>query len=537
MRLLGLAQASIVGLFITFVATGAASAWDNHPETNPFPVAFGEEIPGYTKIAICSDTPEVPDNCIRRVGQPVCPPWSANDVTPTLRADGSWASAKLWCRASWTPPVTADQEAAYRKAIEDAQKAAEEESRRWNAANPGKQKCVSWGPIRHPNGVGESSGGVCANPVPAETAPSGSASVDAPSVGAGDISGSTSSSPAPGGSPSDPTPSPSAGTSTQSSSSSPTNSSSSTSQGSAPDPTPSGGVDYRGNGYPFTHIVEGQVGVSGCPVGFQAANGLIVDVSARKTYTECWPLRAWTANRLGGEAWELFKATGGTYDPTVEVERREKVALLKLKAKEVAEAAAKQTPGIERCSSWSGFGESGRECAYAFISPSSTNSPPVSVGSSSSSVSDSQAVTVIAGSSSQQVTQEAPSSSETSGAAESSVSTRSVAVGLDAVSISGTSVQIARTALTVTTDPVEAQSISSLAKNVAAVPTVIKSQTQTLPRMANLDYRVTSLTPEICRASTWRVRIPKPGLCQLEFEIVDSDGNTYEFVKKMRKQG
>ena len=503
-------------------------------DTDPFPaVKYGETIPGYEVWDYSSRTWEqfAETDAYKNL---VCPFGSQKGGIHGYRWDiGRYNYANCWKNIKSAEELAAQAaQEAYQREINEAQKAAEEESRRWNEANPGKQKCVQWGPITGPGGS-QASGGVCANPVPAGTAPTGSVSVDAPSVGERDISEGASSSPTPEPSSASPT-LPASG---ETSSSSKSTTSSPITSGSSPDPTPSGGASYRGNGFPFTYIVEGQVSAADCPAGFQAANGLIVDVSARKTYTECWPLRAWTANRLGGEAWELFKATGGTYDPTVEVERREKVALLKSKAKEVAEAAAKQTPGIERCSSWSGFGESGRECAYAFISPSSTNSPPVGVGSSSSSVSDSQAVTVIAGSSSQQVTQEAPSSSETSGAAESNVSTRSVAVGLDAVSISGTSVQIARTALTVTTDPVEAQSISSLAENVAAVPTVIKSQTQTLPRMANLDYRVTSLTPEICRASTWRVRMPKPGLCQLEFEIVDSDGNTYEFVKKMRRKG
>ena len=534
-----LASSSILAVLFTLAIHASAFGWDTHPKENPFPVGFGEEIPGYTKIAICTDTPEVPDNCVKRTGQPVCPPWSANDVTPTLRADGSWASAKLWCRASWTPPVSAEQEAAYRKAIDDAQRAAEAESRRWNEANPGKQKCVQWGPIRHPNGVGESSGGVCANPVPAGTAPSGSATADAPSVGEGDIGGA-SSSPAPvgssgGGSPATSEPV----TSGSSSSSSSATTSSPAAQGSNPDPTPTGGASYRGSGFPFTYIAEGQLGTADCPAGFQAANGLIVDVSAKKTYTECWPLRAWTAYRLGGEAWELFKATGGTYDPTVEVERREKVALLKAKAKQVAETAARQTPGIERCSAWSGFGESGRECAYAFIAPSSSSpergSTASPAASESQSVTQSQTVTVVTVTSSPVVSESQSNSG--SDQSTSSSATSSVAVGLETVSVTGNSVQIAKTALAVTSDPAEAKSISALATGITAVPNVIRNTLQSLPRVENLTYEVKSLTPQICKASSFRVRISKTGLCEFEIEITDSEGNTYEILKKIRRRG
>ena len=511
----GVLAAVLLGLMATFMAAPGAHSWDDHPETNPFPgVAFGEEIPGYTKIAICSDTPEIPDNCVRRTGQPECPPWSANDVTATLRADGSWASAKLWCRASWTPPVTQAQEEEYRQAIESAQRAAEEESRAWNEANPGRQKCVQWGPIRHPNGVGESSGGVCANPVPAGTAPSGSASVEAPSVGEGDVGGASTPSASPETSPA--------------TTSSPV--SSSPASGLDPDPAPSGGVDYRGSGYPYTVIVLGQVGLAGCPTGFQAANGLIADASTRQTYTECWPERAWTAYRLGGDAWELFKATGGSYDPSVEVERRSKVELLKSKAKEVAEAAARTTPGIERCSSWSGFGESGRECAYAFVAPTSSSaSAPAS--STTSPVTTSVTVRSSTESASAPATN-SPAAAETS--SSSSVSS-SIAVALDAVQVSGTSVQVARTALSVTPDPVEAASISALAEGITEVRTVQRTLLQSMPRDANLTYRVTSATPEVCRASTWRVRITNPGLCVLNVEITDSSGNSYEIIKRMRR--
>ena len=407
----------------------------------------------------------------------------------------------------------ADEE--FQRAINEAQRIAEEESRAWNEANPGRQKCVQWGPIRHPNGVGESSGGVCANPVPAGTAPSGSQSVEAPSVGEGDVS-------SPASSASDSV-APESEPATDSSSVS----ASAPAAGLDPDPSPTGGVSYRGNGYPFTVMLLGQVGITGCPVGFQAANGLISDVRARQTYTECWPERAWTAYRLGGDAWDLFKATGGTYDPSVEVERRSKVELLKAKAKAVAEAAASETPGIERCSSWSGFGESGRECAYAFVAPSSSQSGAVDSGSSTGST---NSVVVRTVTQSAEASESAPATA--SGDASSS---SSIAVALDTVQVSGTSIEVARTALIITPDAVEAASISALAEGITGVRTVQRSLLQNMPRDPALSYRVTSATPDVCLASSWRVRIMKPGLCLLNVEITDSSGNSYEIIKRMRR--
>jgi hypothetical protein len=485
-------------------------------ETDPFPdLNYGDTIPGYEVWDYSSRTWEefTQTDAYKAL---VCPAGSQLGGIHGYRSGvGRYNRAHCWKNvrsAAELAAQAADEE--FRRAVDEAQRAAEAESRAWNEANPGRQKCVQWGPIRHPNGVGESSGGVCANPVPAGTAPSGSASVEAPSVGEGDVGGA-------------PTPSASPETS-PTTTSDPVSSSSAS--GLDPDPAPSGGVDYRGSGYPYTVIVLGQVGVSGCPSGFQAANGLISDVSSRKVYTECWPERAWTAYRLGGDAWELFKATGGSYDPSVEVERRSKVELLKSKAKEVAEAAARTTPGIERCSSWSGFGESGRECAYAFVAPTSSSaSSPASSTTSPFTTS----VTVRSGTESASTpASNSPVAAETS--SSSSVSS-SIAVALDTVQVSGTSVQVARTALSVTPDPVEAASISALAEGITEVRTVQRTLLQSMPRDANLTYRVTSATPNICLASTWRVRITNPGLCVLNVEITDSSGNSYEIIKRMRR--
>lgn len=474
----------VLALVASFLLTPSANAWDEQP-TNPFPgVGFGEEIPGYTKIAVCTDTPEVPDNCIRRTGQPECPAWSANDITPTLRLDGSWSSVKLWCRASWTAPVSPEQEAAYQQSIRDAMAAAEAESKAWNAANPGRQKCVQWGPLVHPNGVGVASGGVCANPVPAGTAPSGSDSISSSPVTESDLDGSSSS-----------------------------GVTSSFSVALLPlDPIPGDSV-YRGSGYPYTQVVDGQVGVTGCPVGFQAANGLIVDVGTKRVYTECWPERAWIAYRLGGEAWDLYKASGGSYDPSVEIDRRNKVLLIRSRAKAIAEAAALLTPGVERCSAWSGFGESGRECAYAFIVP---NGQSVS---SSATLSSSTSSTI---------------SSETS-TSNSTSSPSSISVGLASSTIEGSSTNVASWSLLITPDSQEASSISQLATSITNLSTVQRTLVQALPKDKSLNYKVTSLTPKICQASSARVRISKAGVCKVGFAIVDSAGNRYQIVKKLRR--
>ena len=240
------------------------------------------------------------------------------------------------------------QDVDFRARQDAAIAAATAESQAWNAANPGKQKCVQWGPIVHANGVSTASGGVCANPVepgagttvptqPADpvTAPetstvtSGSGSTGAPD-------------PAPSADPGVPTPS-----------------------------TPQEDYSRWGNGSPFTRVLPGQLSTEQCPSGFQAANGLVAAIGVG-TFTECWSDKAWAAYRLGGNAWEQFKNSGGTYDATIELNRQAQLRELKLMAKAVAQKAADSTPGIQRCSTWSGYGESGEECAYSFVAPSAS---------------------------------------------------------------------------------------------------------------------------------------------------------------------
>lgn len=205
--------------------------------------------------------------------------------------------------------------------IQAAQAAALTESQAWNAANPGMQKCVQWGPVIHADGVGTSSGGVCANPVertmPVQTEAATPVISDSPLPPAAVIPPATS---------------------------------------------------------PFTVIVPGQVAAQDCPAGYQAANGLQVNATTHEVTTECWSAAAWKAWQLGGAVWQQFQSSGGTFDVQAELDRRSAVEQVKAQALANAQAAAQAKPGIRHCSAWSGFGESGVECAYAFEAPSATAS-------------------------------------------------------------------------------------------------------------------------------------------------------------------
>ena len=262
----------------------------------------------------------------------------------------------LVCVKNWRPTSSVNADREFSEKQEAARAAAQAESQAWNAANPGKQKCVQWGPIVHANGVSTASGGVCANPVE----PGASTTVatqEAPSVQAPTSTGTSS-----------------GGSSTSSDTSTVTNSNSQTSPTSV---VPTEDFSKWGSGTPYTRVLKGQLSTSDCPSGFQAANGVIAAIGVG-TFTECWPENAWSAYRLGGTVWEQFKNSGGTYDAKAEIDRRSRVTELRALAKSVAQTAADQTPGIQRCSRWTGYGESGQECAYTFVKPDPSVSSPSS---------------------------------------------------------------------------------------------------------------------------------------------------------------
>lgn len=210
------------------------------------------------------------------------------------------------------------QDQDFRERQDAAIASATAESQAWNAANPGQQKCVQWGPIVHANGVSTASGGVCANPV--EIPNGGSTPTQSTAPVSGDVTLR------------------------------------------APSVIPP-------TDQPFSVQVSGQVSTEGCPSGYQAANGLEVNATTGQVSTVCWSEKAWQAWQLGGELWVQFVATKGAVDVALEIDRRKAVEALKAQALAVAQSAADETPGVKRCTKWSGYGDSGEECAYTFVAP------------------------------------------------------------------------------------------------------------------------------------------------------------------------
>jgi hypothetical protein len=357
-----------VAMILLVFPISSSNAWDPQP-TNPFPgVPYEGEIPGYTVEVDCGpggdDSSSGVDCGIGRIPWFACPDWSASDGRNGYANDGPPGDphkkvgfAKRFCRNSWTPPTTAADDTDFRNRQTLATAAATVESQAYSAANPGLQKCVTWGPIVHANGISTASGGVCANVV--GTKPDGTTAQVAPTPVSSGSSGTSDSSS--GGS----TSSIPAGSSNEESSNTSSDSATSTSSTSAAQQPVRPQVDLTqfGIGRPFTRVVAGNLSASQCPSGYQAAtNSLsgVIDGGA----TECWPDNVWAAYSIGGEIWAQFKTSNGSLNAQAEATRRVQVNAIRTLALQQAQNLANLTPGIKRCNSWSGFGESGQECAY-----------------------------------------------------------------------------------------------------------------------------------------------------------------------------
>jgi hypothetical protein len=454
----------ILGMISSTIVQTPAKAWDPQP-TNPFPgVSFGAEIPGLSKTITCTDTPQIPDDCVRAGGgQVTCPAWSANDITPSLRPDGSWASLKSWCRNSWTPPTSVADDEDFRNRQNLAMAAATLESQNYNAAHPGEQKCVTWGPIVHANGISTSSGGVCANPV--GTRPDGTTvQVPASPVG-GSSSGSSS-------------PSDSSTVSTN------TN-------------KPSVDLTQFGIGRPFTTVVSGRIALSNCPTGYQAAKNNLDGINSDGA-TECWPADAWAAYSVGGSAWSKFKGE----NITAEVQQAAVVSVELNKVKALALNKAQQQAnlniGKNVCVPWSFQNQSGQECAYIPVQFNPLNRETTTVASAAN---DTKTVAVL-------------------------LITDSVTVDTQQ-KFSGNVAQIKDAVNSVVEDTSTAKAINSALQKVADLSKSTIKTTMKIPSDGVLESTIISKTPKICSVSSSKINGKKNGNCVIEYVVLDEDDNKF----------
>lgn len=514
-------------MLIALLIFNFAGSQNAFAEEDPFPgVSSGAEIPGTRLSSAPGQSQAAWEATDAYKARPECPAGSGNG----LEVNATTKVYSIYCVKTWRPSVDVNADANYRAAQNAAIAAATAESQAWNAANPGKQKCIQWGPIVHANGVSTASGGVCANvvaPGPTTTVQS----QDAPTV-----EGPTT---VPTTTPTvQPTPAPT-----------------------APDSNPE--LANEGNGKPFTRVLPGQLSTSQCPVGYQAANGIIVAIG-KGSYTECWPTNAWQAWQLGGSTWEQFKSSGGNFNVQAVIDLNNAVAALKAEAKRVAQSAADSTPGIQRCSKWSGYGQSGQECAYTFVAPTpgavtagtsssdtQTATTPQTSETSTVLTRPSETSTVTVQSSDTQTVLSRPSetstvlstnTSETS-TAPTTIDPTSVKVsqttsgtsqlGLATISVEGTTKEIAKLIPKIVTKVTEQKSLATILTKLDAMRAATYSKVQVLPSERSIEETAVSLTPDICSVKGAKVTSLKPGTCVFSYELIGASGNSFTVEKQI----
>jgi hypothetical protein len=473
MRKISVLLIFILSLFSTNLLP--ANAWDPQP-TNPFPgVAFGAEVPGYTVQVACLSNGDCGIGIVPVVN---CPAWTAADGR-----DGYTSGfAKRFCRNSWTPPTSAADDEDFRNRQQLATAAATLESQAYSASHPGEQKCVTWGPIVHANGISTASGGVCANVV--GTKPDGTTGQVPPTQ-----SGSTSSGP----------------TSSGSTSSGYTSSGSSdtrTSTTSTPS-TPQVDLTQFGIGKPFTRVIAGRVSTSSCPSGFQSATNNLDGISSNGA-TECWPADAWAAYSVGGATWSSFKS--GNISQAAQIEAQTSIEINKVKAIALnrAQQDANLNIGKTMCVQWAFGQQSGQECAYI---PAQGSNPALGsrtdTSTSTSSKPDTNTVTVVVQTSKDSVT------------------------AVTQQNFGGTVAQVKQAVSSIVDDTATAKAINTILQKVSDLANITIKTSAKLPVNKDLEISATSASTSVCTVSNSKITVKKTGTCKLEYSVTDIDDNVF----------
>jgi hypothetical protein len=490
----------LLSALLIFNFTGAQSSF---AEEDPFPeVSTGSEIPGTRLSSAPGQSQAAWEATDAYKARAACPAGSGNGI----EANATTKVYSIYCVKTWRPSVDVNADANFRAAQNAAIAVATAESQAWNAANPGKQKCIQWGPIVHANGVSTASGGVCANvvaPGPTTTVQS----QDAPTV-----EGPTTV----------PTTTPTAQP---------------TPVAATPDANPD--LANEGNGKPFTRVLPGQLSTSQCPVGYQAANGIIV-------------------------AWDQFKSSGGSFNVQAVIDLNNAITALKSEAKRVAQTAADSTPGIQRCSKWSGYSQSGQECAYTFVAPTPGSITPGTSSSDTQTATTlqtsetstvltrpSETSTVTVQSSDTQTVLSRPSETPTvlsTSASETSTATTTIdptsvkvsqttsgtsQLGLVTISVEGTTKEIAKLIPKIVTKVTEQKSLATILTKLDAMRAATYSKVQVLPSERRIEETAVSLTPDICSVKGSRVTSLKRGTCIFSYELIGASGNSFTVEKQI----
>jgi hypothetical protein len=188
-----------------------------------------------------------------------------------------------------------------------------------------------------------------------------------------------------------------------------------------------------------------------------------------------------------------------------------------------AQLLAAQTPGVERCVSWSGYLENGQECAIATTSDTAT----VQTRSVSNSLSNVDSQTVLNVESST-VTGSSDSVTITIKATNENLAP---VIKSDAVDVKGALTEVTTLALKIETSLKSALDIDKSLRKFDLLRKVTASSIVKLPKTKLSQESGVSLTPAVCSASGTQVSRIGKGLCTIAYTIISEVGNRYTTEK------
>ena len=192
-------------------------------------------------------------------------------------------------------------------------------------------------------------------------------------------------------------------------------------------------------------------------------------------------------------------------------------------ALEKAQSLALQTPGIERCVSWSGYLENGQECAIATSSDSAT----VQMKSVSNSLSGIESHTVL----------NIGSDSATVGSDSVTVNVKplnnfvSPKIKADSVEVEGNAAKVSGLAMKIETNQRTVADIEKSLRKLESLRTITASSSIKLPIAKLSDESAVSQTPNVCSVTGIQVARTGKGVCTVSYTITSEAGNTYTTEK------
>ena len=216
--------------------------------------------------------------------------------------------------------------------------------------------------------------------------------------------------------------------------------------------------------------------------------------------------------------------TQGQYQQLVkEVSRIENAKSQRQIALDKARTLAIQTPGVERCVSWSGYLENGQECATATTSDSAT----VQVKSNSNSLNVIESQTVL------DVGNETSTSISDSVTVNIKPTNEFVEPKLkaEAVEIEGKVSIVSTLALKIETDTKSGLDIDKSLKKFDSLRKITASSTVKLPEAKYSNETASSMTPNVCSVSGVQVSRIGKGVCTVSYTLTSEAGNSYTTEK------